>query len=78
MEKDGAPADTEEAVAVTVLGQAAEVTVGEREDLLSLFLAKQPLLEAFATLPTCVLIAVWVATYLVVQRFQEVREGRMA
>ena len=76
--RSNAPIDTEEAVAVTVLGQAAEATPGEREELLSLFLAKHPHLEAFATSPTCALIKVQVVTYIVVQRFQEVREVRMA
>jgi nitroimidazol reductase NimA-like FMN-containing flavoprotein (pyridoxamine 5'-phosphate oxidase superfamily) len=75
--RSNVPADTEEAVAVTVLGQAAEATPGERKELLPLFLAKHPHLEAFATTPTCALITVRVATYLVVQRFQEVREVTM-
>ena len=75
--RSNVPADTEEAVAVNVLGEASEVTPGEREELLPLFLAKHPLLEAFVTSPTCALIIVRVATYLVVQRFQEVREVRM-
>jgi nitroimidazol reductase NimA-like FMN-containing flavoprotein (pyridoxamine 5'-phosphate oxidase superfamily) len=75
--RSNAPADTEEAVAVTVLGQAAEAGSGEREELLPLFLDKHPQLEAFATSPTCALISVRVATYFVVQHFQEVREVRM-
>ena len=72
------PADNEEAVAVTVLGKAAEAAQGEREELLPLFLAKHPHLEGFVTSPTCALIAVRVETYLVVQRFQEVQEVQMA
>jgi nitroimidazol reductase NimA-like FMN-containing flavoprotein (pyridoxamine 5'-phosphate oxidase superfamily) len=75
--RSNAPADTEEAVAVTVLGQAEETAPGEREELLPLFLSKHPHMEAFATSPTCALITVTVATYFVVQRFQEVREVRM-
>jgi heme iron utilization protein len=75
--RSNVPADTEEAVAVTVLGRAEEATPAEREDLLPLFLAKHPHLTAFATSPTCALIVVRVSAYLVVQRFQEVREVKM-
>jgi len=70
--------DIEEAVAVTALGKAAEAASEEREELLPLFLTKHPHLEAFVTSPTCALIAVQVEKYLVVQRFQEVREVQMA
>lgn len=69
--------DTEAAVAVTAIGRAAEAPPEEREELLSLFLKKHPHLRAFATSPTCALITVRVATYYVVQRFQEVQEVRM-
>jgi nitroimidazol reductase NimA-like FMN-containing flavoprotein (pyridoxamine 5'-phosphate oxidase superfamily) len=75
--RSNAPADTEEAVAVTVLGRAAEARPGERESLLSLFLTKHPHLEDFVTSPTCALITVQVSTYVVVQHFQEVQEVRM-
>jgi hypothetical protein len=76
--RSNAPADLEEAVAVTVLGRAAEAPPGERDGLISLFLAKHPHLEAFVTSPTCALITVQVDTYVVVQQFQEVREVKMA
>jgi heme iron utilization protein len=75
--RSNVPADTEEAVAVTVLGRAAEARSREREDLLFLFLAKHPHLEVFVTSPSCALIAVQVDTYLVVQQFQEVRKINM-
>ena len=71
------PADIQEAVAVTVLGEAREAAPAEREQLLSLLVERHPHLEAFATAPSCALIAVRVATYVVVQRFEEVREVRM-
>jgi hypothetical protein len=76
--RSNVPTDTEEAVAVTVLGRAAEAGPGERDSLLPLFLSKHPHLENFVTSPTCALIAVEVDTYLVVQQFQEVREIRMS
>jgi len=75
--RNNVPADTEEAVAVTVLGRAAEAHPAERACLLTLFLAKHPHLETFVTSPTCALITVRVHTYFVVQHFQEVQEVRM-
>jgi hypothetical protein len=75
--RSNAPADTEEAVAVTVLGRAAETQPGERASLLPLFLTKHPHLENFVASPTCALITVRVDTYFVVQHFQEVREVKM-
>lgn len=72
--RSNVPADTEEAMAVTVLGRAAEALPEERQSFLLLFLAKHPHLEAFANSPTSALIKVKVDTYVVVQRFQEVRE----
>ena len=71
------PADTLEAVAVTVLGEAAEAAPGEWERLLALLVGRHPHLEAFATAATSALMAVRVATYIVVQRFEEVRELSM-
>jgi len=76
--RSNVPSDTKEAVAVTVMGRAADASPSERDSLLPLFLAKHPLLEDFVTSPTCALITVQVETYLVVQRFQEVREIRMS
>jgi hypothetical protein len=75
--RSNVPTDTEEAVAITVIGRAAEARPAERDTLFPLFLAKHPHLEDFATSPTCALIKVQVETYVVVQRFQEVREVRM-
>ena len=71
------PADTLEAVAVTVLGEAAEAAPAEREHLLALFLGRHPHLKDFATAATSALMAVRVVTYIVVQRFEEVRELNM-
>ena len=76
--RSNVPADTEEAVAVTVLGRAAEAQPAERASLLPLFLAKHPHLETFVTSPTCALITVRVETYFVVQHFQEVQEVKIA
>jgi nitroimidazol reductase NimA-like FMN-containing flavoprotein (pyridoxamine 5'-phosphate oxidase superfamily) len=72
------PADTEEAIAVTALGKAREVQLAEHEDFLRLFLDRHPHLKDFATSPASALIAVQVATYIVVQRFGEVQELSLA
>jgi len=71
------PADTEETVAVTVLGEAGEAPPAEHEKFLGLFLDRHPHLQEFATSPTCALIAVRVTTYIVVQHFGEVQELSM-
>jgi nitroimidazol reductase NimA-like FMN-containing flavoprotein (pyridoxamine 5'-phosphate oxidase superfamily) len=75
--RNNIPADTREAVAVTVLGQALEATPEERQHFLRFFLDRHPHLEEFATSATSALIAVRVATYIVVQRFEEVQEMSM-
>jgi nitroimidazol reductase NimA-like FMN-containing flavoprotein (pyridoxamine 5'-phosphate oxidase superfamily) len=67
-------ADFGQASAVTVLGAAAEVLGPEREARLPLYLNKHPYLEEFVTAPTCALIRVKVEKYIMVTRFQEVRE----
>jgi nitroimidazol reductase NimA-like FMN-containing flavoprotein (pyridoxamine 5'-phosphate oxidase superfamily) len=71
------PADTEKAVAVTVLGEAREAPPAQHEKFLRLFLDRHPHLQEFATSPTCALIAVRVTSYIVVQRFGEVQELSM-
>jgi nitroimidazol reductase NimA-like FMN-containing flavoprotein (pyridoxamine 5'-phosphate oxidase superfamily) len=75
--RSNTPADTEEAVAVTILGRASEATPDEHGKFLRLFLDRHPHLQDFATSPTCALIAVRVTTYIVVQHFGEVQELRM-
>jgi nitroimidazol reductase NimA-like FMN-containing flavoprotein (pyridoxamine 5'-phosphate oxidase superfamily) len=66
--------DFGEASAVTVLGTAEEVMGPEREKYLQLYLQKHPYLEEFVTAPTCALIRVKVEKFIMVTRFQEVRE----
>jgi nitroimidazol reductase NimA-like FMN-containing flavoprotein (pyridoxamine 5'-phosphate oxidase superfamily) len=75
--RSNTPADTRETVAVTVLGEASEASLEQRERFLRLFLERHPHLEEFATSHMCALIVVRVSTYIVVQRFREVQELRM-
>ncbi len=72
------PADTKEAVAVTILGEAEEVDPAEKEATLRLFLDKHPHLEGFATSPNCAVVKVKIRSYLVVRKFQEVLELKPA
>jgi heme iron utilization protein len=68
------PADTEQAMAVTVLGAAKEVGATEKNRFLRIYLAKHPHLEKFVSSPECALIKVKVERYLVVSNFQDIRE----
>lgn len=66
--------DTETATAVTVLGQALELSGEERERHLEAYVRKYPHLSAFARSDTCALIRIAVESYYVVRGFQDVRE----
>jgi nitroimidazol reductase NimA-like FMN-containing flavoprotein (pyridoxamine 5'-phosphate oxidase superfamily) len=66
--------DFGETSAVTVLGTAMEVVGPEKEPYLQLYLKKHPYLEEFITAPTCALIRIKVEKFIMVTRFQEVRE----
>ena len=67
-------ADFAEAAAVTVLGQAEEMQGTELSQLLPLYLGRHPYLQDFVTSPTCALFRVSVERYILVTRFQDVRE----
>jgi nitroimidazol reductase NimA-like FMN-containing flavoprotein (pyridoxamine 5'-phosphate oxidase superfamily) len=66
--------DFGETSAVTVLGTAAEVQGQQREQYLQIYLQKHPYLMEFVCAPTCALIKVKVERFIMVTRFQEVRE----
>lgn len=68
------PSDIHDAVAVTVLGQAEEVSGVERDRLLSAYVDRHPHLDAFASSPSSALFRVDVRSYYLVRRFQEVTE----
>lgn len=67
-------ADFAEAAAVTVLGQASEAQGDERSELLKTYVNRHPYLEDFVTSPNCALFSVKVERYIIVTRFQDVRE----
>ena len=66
--------DFKDAASVTVLGLAHDVAGEELSKLRALYLAKFPFLEDFITDPECMLVKVEAKKFIVVTRFQEVRE----
>lgn len=68
------PADIAEAIAVTATGRAREPQGEERDAARAALTARQPHLEAFYSAPTCAVMALDVARYIKVGRFQEVLE----
>jgi nitroimidazol reductase NimA-like FMN-containing flavoprotein (pyridoxamine 5'-phosphate oxidase superfamily) len=66
--------DFDNALAVTVIGRAAELEGPEQPDLLRFFLDKHPELQTFALEPSSALMAIVVERYLLVSRFQEVQQ----
>jgi uncharacterized protein YhbP (UPF0306 family) len=65
-------ADFREAVAVTAVGRAVELTGDRRAVLQQLYLAKHPHLQEFVEAPTCALLLLEVDVYIAVERFQKV------
>ena len=66
--------DFSEARAVTVLGKALELEEDERGSYENLYLSRHPHLLDFVSSPTCALFKVAVDRYILVSRFQEVKE----
>jgi len=67
-------ADFSDAAAVTVLGEAEEVTDHERRKFLGIYLEKHPSMREFVESPTTALLRVKAKTYIMVSRFQNVQE----
>jgi heme iron utilization protein len=67
-------ADFKDAAAVTAMGVSKDTAGDERNKYKSIYLAKFPFLEDFIENPNCVLVSVNVQRYIVVTRFQEVKE----
>ena len=68
------PGDFAEAAALTALGKVWELQGGDRQQFLEVYLKKHPYLKDFVASPTCALLRVKVDRYILVTRFQEVRE----
>jgi heme iron utilization protein len=65
-------ADIREAMAVTVIGTACEVSESLRDQLDRVYLEKQPHMKEFLSSPSTALIKVDVESYILVTRFQNV------
>jgi heme iron utilization protein len=65
-------ADIREAMAVTVIGTACEVSESLGDQLHRVYLKKQPHMREFLSSPTTALIMVDVESYILVSRFQNV------
>lgn len=66
--------DFREAIAVTALGCAQEVSDSERQAVLGLYLDRHAGLREFVMAPTCALLQIEVTSYSLVSRFQNVVE----
>jgi len=66
--------DFHQAISVTAVGDAEEISGADREQPLLLYLAKHPYLEEFAKSPTCALVRVRARSYYLVRNFQKVME----
>jgi nitroimidazol reductase NimA-like FMN-containing flavoprotein (pyridoxamine 5'-phosphate oxidase superfamily) len=69
--------DFHEAISVTAVGKAHEVTGADKDRVLSHYLAKHPFLEDFARAKTSALVGVRVKSYFMVRNFQIVTELHM-
>jgi nitroimidazol reductase NimA-like FMN-containing flavoprotein (pyridoxamine 5'-phosphate oxidase superfamily) len=69
--------DLHDAMAVTAIGRAEEVSGSEKEALVALYLSKHPFLESFARAPSCAVLKISVEKYDVARKFQNVSELRM-
>lgn len=65
-------ADIREAMAVTAIGTASEVSESLRDRLDRVYLEKQPHMKEFLSSPSTALIMVDVESYILVSRFQNV------
>ena len=66
------------AVSLTALGKIWELLGLEREQALPIYLEKHPLLKDFVVSPSCSLLRLKVDKYILVTRFQEIREWHLA
>lgn len=67
-------ADFARAAALTILGQAWEMYGADRQHLLSIYLERHQYLRDFVTSPNCALLRVKIEKFILVNRFQDVRE----
>lgn len=66
--------DIQDAVALTMLGNAYEINSNEYKKCQSILLRKHPYLREFVLTPNCVLIKIIIDKYILVSKFQNVIE----
>jgi nitroimidazol reductase NimA-like FMN-containing flavoprotein (pyridoxamine 5'-phosphate oxidase superfamily) len=66
--------DFHQAISVTAIGKAQEISGEEKKLITQQYLAKHPHLDDFVGSPTCALIKVSVDSYYLVRNFQNVME----
>jgi len=66
--------DFKDAVALTILGRAAELEKADKKKYLTLYLKRFPHLKSFMEDPETALVEIQVDRYIFVRRFQEVKE----
>jgi general stress protein 26 len=71
------PEDFHKAAAVTAVGVAEAVKPPDLKPIREQYLARHPYLEEFAHSPSCELVDIQVARYILVERFQNVSEYRI-
>ena len=69
--------DIDNAMAVTITGNAEITEVKEKERLSHAYLSKHPYLKTFVTSPSCAFIKVNVDQYVLVEKFQKVNTFKM-
>lgn len=67
-------ADFHQALSVTAVGSAEEITGEDKEKYSKFYLARHPYLEDFATSPSCALVRITARSYYLVRNFQNVME----
>lgn len=76
-DRENKGSDTQDAVAVTAIGEAREADPVAGAALRGLFLVRHPYLASFAASPACAVVTVKISSYLLVSRFENVLEWRI-
>lgn len=76
-DRENKGSDTQDAVAVTAIGDAEEAGFAASAALLPAFLARHPGLSALAASSSCAVVTVKISSYLLVSRFERVLEWRI-
>jgi len=67
-------ADFRKAIGVTALGSVRQITKNKTSKMMKLYRNKHPQLESFLASPSCALICIYVKSFYIVERFQNVTE----